>query len=578
MRSKEQTHNSDNAVSKQRLPQSTTQSLGTLARQQTHPATLVQRAQLDPRSLTPGDVLQLQRTIGNQAVGRLLAGTKDHPVPPIQATLTIGQPGDKYEQEADRVAPQVVKQINAPASAPSTLGQSVQRQEGPGAELQAKPEITALQRQEEPDEELQAKPRISDLQRSPLPPEVQLEAMPEEEDLQAKSIRRRREAIAGGEASADLASAINSARGGGQPLDAGLQRSMGLAMGADFSGVRVHTDAQSDQLNQSIQAKAFTTGQDVFFRQGGYNPVSCGGQELIAHELTHVVQQNGGEVQRSPQAQEQLQQHPATETLSASEGDHHTIQRKIIARIRTQPTRAGYREISEVRLEGRAPTDTPGSEQGDHTVAETLINESVRSEVINQQPLVALINLNVLARLTLEGQGVDDKYNALIGEISRAVNNIQEFSNLPGEDQNAFLEDRIQQYIEAANKRPGTAFLRRQQETRGGGGERGAIGIVRGFAEMLNNPENITGEEINQLGQAITALIDIKYDINNEDRYISIIQRAMRHAVLSVLPQLGKSWVANILMAVVLQLKERDTIPDHRINEIFDAVAHGLYL
>nr|MCM0593799.1 DUF4157 domain-containing protein [Gloeotrichia echinulata DEX184] len=69
-----------------------------------------------------------------------------------------------------------------------------------------------------------------------------------------------------------------------------------MAFGADFSGVKVHTDGQSDQLNRSIQARAFTTGQDVFFRQGEYNPGSRGGQELIAHELTHVVQQNGGAV------------------------------------------------------------------------------------------------------------------------------------------------------------------------------------------------------------------------------------------------------------------------------------------
>ena len=199
----------------------------------------------------------------------------------VQAKLTIGEPGDKYEQEADRVASQVVKQINSPEAAQSTQGQSVQRQE-------------------EPVEELQAKPSISDLQRSPLPLEVQREAMPAEEELQAKSILQRREAIAGGEATNDLDTAINSARGGGQPLEAGLQRSMGQAMGADFSGVKVHTDAKSDQLNQSIQAKAFTTGQDVFFRQGAYDPGSRGGQELIAHELTHVVQQNGGAVMRLP--------------------------------------------------------------------------------------------------------------------------------------------------------------------------------------------------------------------------------------------------------------------------------------
>ncbi len=185
---------------------------------------------------------------------------------PVQAKLTIGQPDDKYEQEADRVASQVVQQINAPASTRSTPGQSVQRQsERSEEELQAIPDITSLQGRKEPARKVQTKLTLQGA-----------------------------DAIASGEASSELTSAINSARGGGQPLDAGLQQSMGQAMGADFSGVRVHTDAQSDRLNQSIQAKAFTTGQDVFFRQGEYQPGSRGGQETIAHELTHVVQQNGG--------------------------------------------------------------------------------------------------------------------------------------------------------------------------------------------------------------------------------------------------------------------------------------------
>lgn len=100
------------------------------------------------------------------------------------------------------------------------------------------------------------------------------------------------------DASADLESHIHRAKGGGQPLEAGLQQSMGQAMRADFSRVRVHTDAQSDWLNRSIQAKAFATGQDVFFRRGAYQPRSQGGQELIAHELTHVMQQNRNTVQR----------------------------------------------------------------------------------------------------------------------------------------------------------------------------------------------------------------------------------------------------------------------------------------
>jgi len=185
---------------------------------------------------------------------------------PVQAKLTIGQPHDKYEQEAERVASQVVQQINAPASTRSTQGQSVQRQsERSEEELQAIPDITSLQDRKEPARKVQTKLTLQGA-----------------------------DAIASGEASSELTSAINSARGGGQPLEAGLQQSMGQAMGVDFSGVRVHTDARSDQLNRSIQAKAFTTGQDLFFQQGEYQPGTRGGQETIAHELTHVVQQNGG--------------------------------------------------------------------------------------------------------------------------------------------------------------------------------------------------------------------------------------------------------------------------------------------
>ena len=103
-----------------------------------------------------------------------------------------------------------------------------------------------------------------------------------------------------GESGFDLdegtASRINRARGSGQSLDSTVQKQMGSAMGHDFSGVRVHTSSESDTLNQQLNAKAFTTGQDIFFKQGEYNPGSSGGQELIAHELTHVVQQGSGQV------------------------------------------------------------------------------------------------------------------------------------------------------------------------------------------------------------------------------------------------------------------------------------------
>jgi hypothetical protein len=91
----------------------------------------------------------------------------------------------------------------------------------------------------------------------------------------------------------EVARAIDGKRGTGQGLDSGAGRDLGATMGDDFSDVRVHTDAESDQLNRTLKADAFTTGTDIFFRQGKYNPGSSEGQKLLAHELTHVVQQRG---------------------------------------------------------------------------------------------------------------------------------------------------------------------------------------------------------------------------------------------------------------------------------------------
>ena len=100
-------------------------------------------------------------------------------------------------------------------------------------------------------------------------------------------------------ASNHVETAIEKERGGGQQLDNGVRRQMEGALNADLSGVRVHTDKQADSLNHSLQARAFATGQDIFFSHGAYQPGSSTGRELIAHELTHVVQQGGGQVRRA---------------------------------------------------------------------------------------------------------------------------------------------------------------------------------------------------------------------------------------------------------------------------------------
>lgn len=84
---------------------------------------------------------------------------------------------------------------------------------------------------------------------------------------------------------------IEAQRGGGSPLPETTQSRFEGALGYDFSSVRVHTGSQSDRLSREVSARAFTTGSDIFFGEGEYKPETSDGQELLGHELTHVVQQ-----------------------------------------------------------------------------------------------------------------------------------------------------------------------------------------------------------------------------------------------------------------------------------------------
>ncbi len=95
----------------------------------------------------------------------------------------------------------------------------------------------------------------------------------------------------GGTVSAEVAKGIEDARGAGQPLPIEIRQPAERALGADFSGVRVHTTSQADRLNRQVNADAFAAGRDLFFRRDTFSPDSPEGKRLIAHELTHVVQQ-----------------------------------------------------------------------------------------------------------------------------------------------------------------------------------------------------------------------------------------------------------------------------------------------
>lgn len=237
-------------------------------------APLLQRAQTDPTSLTPADVFHLQRSIGNRATGRLVARQLS-----VQTKLQLGPATDKYEQEADNVARQVVRRMAAPP---------VQRHDELGEEVQAKPLAEGITSPLA----VQSPP----VKRTFVTHPLQRQAMDEEEGLAQASPQHGME---GGEVEASVAETIQRARCGGSALDVKTRYGMESAFGADFGGVRVHTDAQADTLNRSLNARAFTTGNDIFFRKGEFNPGSSGGKELLAHELTHTVQQGGSDVQRS---------------------------------------------------------------------------------------------------------------------------------------------------------------------------------------------------------------------------------------------------------------------------------------
>ncbi|MGH2719268.1 MAG: DUF4157 domain-containing protein [Actinomycetota bacterium] len=88
--------------------------------------------------------------------------------------------------------------------------------------------------------------------------------------------------------------------GGGRALPDGVRAAMEHRLGADFSGVRVHDDAAASRSAQAVQAHAYTVGNDIVFQSGTYQPESPTGQRMIAHELTHVVQQRSGPVDGSP--------------------------------------------------------------------------------------------------------------------------------------------------------------------------------------------------------------------------------------------------------------------------------------
>lgn len=194
-----------------------------------------------------------------QEKGMLLTAPRQ---PIVQAKLKIGQPNDKYEQEADQVAEQIMRMPNPTGynSTSKVRGPDVSRCVGQRA-------AKGIALQPEEDE---------------VPAEDEIDVA---ELLSMKSMPG-----VSHEMSAGLATQIESLQGG-QPLDQNTRSFFEQRFGYDFSHVRVHTDARAAKTAQELKARAYTIGRDVVFAGGEYRPEALEGRKLLAHELTHVVQQ-----------------------------------------------------------------------------------------------------------------------------------------------------------------------------------------------------------------------------------------------------------------------------------------------
>ncbi|MDJ0753610.1 MAG: DUF4157 domain-containing protein [Ardenticatenaceae bacterium] len=202
--------------------------------------------------------------------------------PQIQTKLSISQPGDKFEEEADRVADQIMRMPDP------KVQRQVEEEEEELIQPKSLTPSTGIYRQiEEEEEEEHIQPKLfshpTDVYR-----QVEEEGEEEEEEELLMPKGRPGAAIT---ADSSLPTRLQQNKGRGFPLPAAEKTFMESRFGADFSQVRIHTDHSAAQMNRTLNAQAFTYGKDIYFSPGKYNPGTSAGKKLLAHELTHVVQQ-----------------------------------------------------------------------------------------------------------------------------------------------------------------------------------------------------------------------------------------------------------------------------------------------
>jgi len=217
----------------------------------------------------------------------------------FQPKLTVGQPGDVHEKEADVVANKVV---------------NGQQRQGPVVQQKEEGNLQRLATSKEEEKLSTNDARMEKDKEDPMKP-VQKKTADKEKDKKKKGAQgiqkaadpkkkkkgqgkekgagpvRKKEANTAPDA---VSAEIEAQAGKGSPLPPKALAEMNHSFGMDFSGVRIHHDAAAARLCCELNAQAFTHGMDIYFNEGKYNPDSKEGRLLLAHELTHVAQQHSG--------------------------------------------------------------------------------------------------------------------------------------------------------------------------------------------------------------------------------------------------------------------------------------------
>ncbi|GAB5417725.1 MAG: hypothetical protein Crog4KO_27110 [Crocinitomicaceae bacterium] len=206
------------------------------------------------------------------------------------ASLPQGEVQLKEEEEVqlEKLDEQKVAKADIETEAQLKAETEVQTKSEPEP-VQAKIEETPIQKIESTPEPPRPifTPPVQLKTESPPEEEVQLKE-DEEMSEEAQSVQMKSKDIASGD---DVSSQIASSKGGGSFMDDTIKSDMESGFGHDFSNVRIHTDSQAANMSASLGAKAFTAGSDIYFNDGEYRPDTKDGKHLLAHELTHTLQQ-----------------------------------------------------------------------------------------------------------------------------------------------------------------------------------------------------------------------------------------------------------------------------------------------